>query len=90
MNKNRDLAELAYFQSKSIEFCQQVCEVSRKLLGASVEAGVALKDDVSVKSIHRVEELAEKLRSVSEYGQREMTKALRKTRTDQEQWDKLL
>lgn len=79
--------ELERFQSNALEFCQQVSQLGKQLLANMDEASVSLQDDVSKASLHRVESIADKLISISSYGQQEMTAALSRTRAELDQWN---
>ena len=88
-SKDRDLVELAKFQLNALAFCQQVGQLGKKLIANAEEASVALQDDVSKLSLHRVEYIADKLMNISGCGQQEMTTALSKTRAELDRWNNM-
>lgn len=88
-DKDRDLAALADFQLRSLEFCQRVAEIAKKLNTDADEAQACLQDDVSRRNLHRVEGVSSSLTKISGYGCQEMETALRKTREEIDQWNRL-
>lgn len=88
-SKDRDMIALAQFQLNALEFCQQVCQLGKTLQVDVGEASVALQDDVSKASLHRVECIADKLMDIGRYGQQEMTIALHRTRADLGLWNNM-
>lgn len=87
--KDRDLEELMQFQQRAVEFCERISELGRKLKTDVDEASVSLQDDVSKKSMHRAEDIADKLVRLGQYGQQQMIGHLSKTRAELDAWNRL-
>ena len=79
--------KLLQFQRRALVFCQRVGQLGGKLAASAAEASVSLQDDVSQISLHRIESIADKLVSISGYGQQELTAALKKTCAELERWN---
>ena len=87
--KNRDLVELLKFQRDAMVLCQRVTQTGEHLQASVDEASVCLQDEVSKRSLQLLEDVVQKLTSISAYGQREMETAARKTMAELDAWEKL-
>ncbi len=81
-----NLEGLLQFQRKSVEFYQDLMQLSIQLSGKADEAAGILCDEVSAYSLEQVYKAAEEIVKISTVGETTMSEQLNKTQRELDQW----
>lgn len=84
--RNVDLQKLLQFQTKSLQFCDSITQLSAFLIETVGTASEALQDDVAKKALSEASAHAVVLQAIGRKGSEMMSTYLMKTKRDIDSW----